>query len=283
MGTRELARRDQAGNLLDGAGGGVSAVCRRDSVDLCGDGGDALVRNAEFSCRPRRLRPVQVDGRGDAGRSQGAEPVGQAVAIGDRLGPEGTQGIGRCRRSRPDHPRAREAGELDGEHADPASRAANEQRVARAGFDNGEGGGGCAACYGKGGGCAVVDAVGGMVRVAAHRDGPCHVYNHVVGDRAGEGAAEHPVAGRELGHAVTNLVHDPGIVGSEPGRQAQAESGGGLCVGGHEPVHRVQSGRGDSHADLPEPACGAGTSRMFRASGPPNDRAGPLGSWSPTC
>ena len=92
---------------------------------------------------------------------------------------------------------------------------------------------------------------GGMVRVAAHRDSPCHVYYYVVGDRAGEGTAEHPVAGRELGHAVTDLVHDPGIVGSEPGRQAQAESSGGLCVGGHEPVHRVQSSRGDSYAELP--------------------------------
>src|SRR5579862_5540389 len=91
----ELARRDQAGNLLDGAGGGVSAVCRRDSVDLCGDGGDALVRDAKFSCRLRRVRPVQVDGRSDAGGSKGTEPTDQAVAIGDRLGPEGSQGIGR--------------------------------------------------------------------------------------------------------------------------------------------------------------------------------------------
>jgi hypothetical protein len=43
-GHTELARRDQARNLLDGAGGGVSTVCRRDPVDLCSDGGDALVR-----------------------------------------------------------------------------------------------------------------------------------------------------------------------------------------------------------------------------------------------
>ena len=67
-GHTELARRDQAGNLLYGAGGGVGAVCRCDSVDLCSDGGDALVRNAKFPCRLRRLRPVEVDGRGDAGR-----------------------------------------------------------------------------------------------------------------------------------------------------------------------------------------------------------------------
>src|SRR5437016_4524862 len=46
----------------------------------------------------------------------------RAVPIGDRLGPEGTQGTGRRRRSRPDHSRAREPGELHGEHADPASR-----------------------------------------------------------------------------------------------------------------------------------------------------------------
>ena len=57
-GDAELARRDQAGNLLDGAGGGVSAVGRRDPVDLGSDGGDALVRNAKFSCRLRCLRPV---------------------------------------------------------------------------------------------------------------------------------------------------------------------------------------------------------------------------------
>lgn len=100
-GHAELARRDQAGDLLDGAGGGVSAVGRRDPVDLCSDGGDAFVRHAEFWCRLRRLRPVQVDGRGDAGGSQGAEPAGQAVAVGDRLGPEGTQGTGRRRRSVP--------------------------------------------------------------------------------------------------------------------------------------------------------------------------------------
>ena len=89
------------------------------------------------------------------------------------------------------------------------------------------------------------------MRVAARRDGPGRVDHDVVGDRAGQGAAEHPVAGREPGHAVTDLVHDPGVVGSEPGRQAQAEPGGGLRVGGHEPVHRVQPGRGDPHADLP--------------------------------
>ena len=132
-------------------GGGVSAVCWRDPVGLCGDGGDALVRHAKFSCRLRCVRPVEVDRRGDAAGSQGTEQAGQAVAIGDRLGPEGAQGIGRRRRSRSDHSRAREAGELHGEHADPASRAADEQRVARAGFDGGERGGGGAPCYGKGG------------------------------------------------------------------------------------------------------------------------------------
>src|SRR5690348_10947170 len=93
-GHAELARRDQAGDLLDGAGGGVSAVGRRDPVDLCGDGGDALVRNAKFSCRLRRLGPVEVDGRSDAGGGQGTEPAGQPVAVGDRLGSEGTQGTG---------------------------------------------------------------------------------------------------------------------------------------------------------------------------------------------
>ena len=68
--------------------------------------------------------------------------------------------------------------------------------------------------------------------------------------RAGEGAAEHPVADRELGHAVADLVHDARIVVPEPARQAQPESSGGVSVGGHEPVHRVQPGRGHPHPDL---------------------------------
>src|ERR1700722_18761198 len=63
-GHTELARRDQAGDLLDGAGGGVSAVRRRDPVGLCSDGGDAPVRHAKVPCRLHRLRPVQVDRRG---------------------------------------------------------------------------------------------------------------------------------------------------------------------------------------------------------------------------
>jgi hypothetical protein len=106
-----------------------------------------------------------------------------------------------------------------------------------------------------------------MVRVAARRDGPCHLYDYVVGDRAGQGAAEDPVAGREPGRAVTGLVDDPGIVGSEPARQAQAEPGGGVCVGGHEPVHRVQPGRGDPHADLPRAGLRCGYLAKFQDLG----------------
>ena len=57
-GHTELARGDQASNLLYGAGGGVSAVCRRDPLDLSSDGGDARVRHAKFSCSLCRLGPV---------------------------------------------------------------------------------------------------------------------------------------------------------------------------------------------------------------------------------
>ena len=147
-----------------------------------------------FPCGVHCLRPVQVDGGGDTAGSEGPDPVGQAVAVGDRLGPEAAQEIGRCRRSRPDHPRPSELGQLDREHPDPARRAADQHRVARAGAGNGEGGGRCAARDREGGGGAVVDAVGGLMRLV-RRDAPGCVYHHEVGDRAGQGAAEYPVPG----------------------------------------------------------------------------------------
>jgi hypothetical protein len=86
----------------------------------------------------------------------------------------------------------------------------------------------------------------GLVR----RDAPDRLDHHEVGDRAGQGAPEHPVAGREAGHPVTDLIDDSRVVGPEPGRQAQAEPDGGVRIRGHEPVHRVQPGRGDSNTNL---------------------------------
>jgi hypothetical protein len=64
---------------------------------------------------------------------------------------------------------------------DPASRSAGEQGAARAAMDDGEGGDGCTVRWQAGGG-AVVHAVGDVVRVAARRNGPCHVDDDVVGD-----------------------------------------------------------------------------------------------------
>src|SRR5215469_9459306 len=99
-----------------------------------------------------------------------------------------------------------------------------------------------------------------MVRVATRRNGPCHVYYYVVGDRAGEGSAEHSVAIRELGHAVTNLVDHPGIVGSEPGGQLKPNR---VAVSASEVMNQSI---GFSPAAVtrtricPGPACGAGTS-----------------------
>ncbi len=90
----ELTCGDQLSNVLQGAGGSIGAVRRRHPVDLGGDGADALVRDAEFPCGMDGLRPVQVDRRGDAVGSEGADPVSQTVAIGDRLGPEAAQEVG---------------------------------------------------------------------------------------------------------------------------------------------------------------------------------------------
>ena len=88
----QAARCNQAGDLREGARGCVGAVRRCDAVDLGGDGRDALVGNADFACRERRVRPVQVRGRGDAGGSQRTDPIDQTIAIGDRLDPERAQG-----------------------------------------------------------------------------------------------------------------------------------------------------------------------------------------------
>ena len=83
------------------------------------------------------------------------------------------------------------------------------------------------------------------------RDVPGRLDHHEVGDRAGQGAAEHPVARCEAGHSVTDLVDDPRVVGPEPGRQAQAEPACGAGICRHEPIHRVQPSRGDPNTDLP--------------------------------
>ena len=83
----ELARRNQAGDLFQGAGDGVRAIGGRHAVDLRGDGADTGVRDAEFPCGVHCLRPVQVDGGGDAGGSEGPDPVGQAVAVGTGSAP----------------------------------------------------------------------------------------------------------------------------------------------------------------------------------------------------
>ncbi|WP_218153962.1 hypothetical protein [Nonomuraea pusilla] len=87
----QSARRDQAGDLFQGAGSGVRAVGRRHAVDLRGDGADAAVRDAWFPCDVHCLHPVQVDGGGDAAGSERSAPVGQSVAVGDRLGSESVE------------------------------------------------------------------------------------------------------------------------------------------------------------------------------------------------
>jgi hypothetical protein len=114
---------EQARDFLQSAGGSVGTVGRRDSVDLGGDGRDALVRNAEFACDVHCLGPVQVDSRVHATEREATDPVGQPVAVSDRLGPEVAQVVGGGRRSRPDHPGPREQGELNGEHSDPDCRS----------------------------------------------------------------------------------------------------------------------------------------------------------------
>jgi hypothetical protein len=47
---------------------------------------------------------------------------------------------------------------------------------------------------------------------------PGRVDHHEIGDRAGQGAAEHLVASREAGRPVTDLVGYSRVVGPEPGR-----------------------------------------------------------------
>ena len=116
-------------------GGGVGTVRGRDAVHDGGDRRHAGVRYAELACHRDRVRAVQVDGRGDAVGGQFAESVGQALAIGDRLGP----------------------------------RATHQQRVGRAGIDDGERCRRGAPRDGQGGSDTVVEAIRRAVDVAS----PC--------------------------------------------------------------------------------------------------------------
>ncbi|SHX10574.1 Uncharacterised protein [Mycobacteroides abscessus subsp. abscessus] len=75
--------------------------------------------------------------------------------------------------------------------------------------------------------------------LAARRDGSRGVDNDIIGYRTRENSAENPVADREVGHSVTDLVDYAGVVGAEPARQAQPEPGGGVRIRRHEPVHWV--------------------------------------------
>jgi hypothetical protein len=69
-----MACGNEVGDLVDGVGG-VGAVGRCDSVDLGGDGGDALVPDAEFPCSVHGVGPVKIDRGGDAVGCEGMDPV----------------------------------------------------------------------------------------------------------------------------------------------------------------------------------------------------------------
>ena len=236
------------------SGAAFRAVCRGDAVHLSGDEGDAFVRHAEFPGGLHRVRSEQIDRGGHAGRRQRVDSIDQVGAVGDRFDPETAQEIGRRGGARTDDAGAREPRELNGKYADPTSRATDQHGVLRARVDHGERGRGGVSGDGERGCGAIVDVVGRVVCFAArgYRSGP--VDDDVIGDRPRERAAEYAVTDGEFGHAVADLIHDSGVVGSEAARQAQAETGGGVGIGGHEPIHRVQAGSGHPHPD-PTGAC----------------------------
>jgi len=89
----------------------------------------------------RGLRSIEVDRSGDPAGSDGTNPVRQAIAVGDRLGSEIAQEIGRCPRPCSDHARPDDSGQLDGEHSDSARRAADQHGIVRSKLDDGQGGG----------------------------------------------------------------------------------------------------------------------------------------------
>ena len=97
----------------------------------------------------------------------------------------------------------------------------------------------------EGTGGHVIDALGGVVRLV-----PGGIDDHVVGYRPPECSSIDPVTDRKPDYSVADLVDNARVVVAEPDRQAQAECGRDLLVGGDDPVHRVQPSGGDSYPNL---------------------------------
>jgi hypothetical protein len=83
----DLVCCSEASDLFQGTRGRVGAIGGSDSLDLDGDGGDALVGDSELPCGVDGVGPVKIDRSGDAVGSEETDPVGQPVAVGDGLGP----------------------------------------------------------------------------------------------------------------------------------------------------------------------------------------------------
>jgi tetratricopeptide (TPR) repeat protein/transcriptional regulator with XRE-family HTH domain len=185
---------------------------------------------------------VGVDERVDLGRGL-ADVVRDALAVADRDHAVRCEPrvVGRARQA--DHCRPRSPRELYGDRADPARRAGDHERVARAygdrahGRPGGEPGNGQRAC-----------------RFPRHRHGLRHHVGRLdQGEfrlaRPGVDPADHLVADRHAGHARAELVDDPGQVGALPGRERRGPAG----VQGTVPdlrLARVDAGRLHPDDDL---------------------------------
>jgi len=127
-------------------------------------------------------------------------------------------GLERRLRGGPDHARAGQHRELDGEHAHSTARAADEDRVTGADADGAQRRIGGAAGDAQGARDVVVHAVGRVKNRV-----PTRAKHDRVGRSPGRCRTEDPVPHAEVLDAGADLGEDTGEVGAEARRQGNAQ------------------------------------------------------------
>jgi hypothetical protein len=205
-----------------------------------GDRHDVLRAARELDEFGQDAAPGDVERHVDAVGRKRANPLDEALAVGDGLGAQRAQVIMVGGTGGADHARAARHGELDGGAADPTGGAVDEQRAPGPDAERVQ------AARGRLDGDGQPSGLGEAKRWRDRR---------VVGEqrqlgraRAVVGEAEHSIADGDVRHALTDLVGDARHLATRrlrelPAHQALAQL----------PVGRIDAGRAYSDPDLARP------------------------------